>query len=291
MAEFSFQNDVAPYASRFFSEVEADPYLSRNDKAQLQGSLLGGVQDIETQRLQLAEEKERGKLRSLQYNEGVLAFDEAKARRARIEQAAGKRTALKQEAQGIVAGADTPEEKQRKLAALRLANSDTEDPDVRSVFDAAQDALPAARKANFSPEQLARFAAEDVPANVLASGDPYAIGQAISEAARRKETLEARKKEAETNSAARQKLLESELKFAKGEDDIESDWLEPESTIDAELIVNAFGTPEEKQKFADLKNAESDTKRALLVRGVQLRERTKGLAGDKKLKASSITGL
>lgn len=291
MAEFSYEQNIAPFATKFFGEIGSDRFLSAADKAQLQGKLVGGVHEIETQRQKLENERKEGRLRDLQYSEGINAFDEAKARRSRIEQAAAKRGGIKAQAQGILASADPEPVKREKLGLLQLETSDLDDPQVSDIFRAAETALPPAKKSAFSPEQLARFAAEDVPQEVISSGDPFLIGQAISRAAARKEALESRKKELESSTEGKKKLLESDFKFQKGEDDIETEWLDDNSTQEATLVVEAFGTPQEKAKFAALKGAPSDSERALLARNIQLRERLKGLAGSKADRAKSITGL
>ncbi|MCL5460430.1 hypothetical protein M3M33_17460, partial [Loigolactobacillus coryniformis] len=70
------------------------------------------------------------------------------------------------------------------------------------------------------------------------------------------------------------------LKFAKSDETGEdSDWLEPNSTMKATVIVGALGTPEEQARFEKLKGASSDRDRADLIEKIQLREQLKAVRG------------
>jgi hypothetical protein len=98
---------------------------------------------------------------------------------------------------------------------------------------------------------------------------------------------EAKQRMAKGDDEARQlrlRLAQEPLKFAKDETTgTQSDWLEPESTMRAELIIESFGdsvTKEEKERFAALKTAGSDRERADLIEKIQLREQVKALQGS-----------
>lgn len=289
MAEFSFEQDVAPYASKFFAEVGADPRLSNASKNQLQGSLLTGVGEIEKQRLAIQDERQQGRYRSLQIAEGESALEDARRKRARIEQEAGRVQGVRDTVQSIVASPEDPEVKQQRLVQLELDNADLNDPVTRNAFDAGSRLIPAAAKPRFTPAQIASFA-EDVPPDVLARQDPMEIGQYLGFAAQQKEQREVKKAAIKESETERSKLLDRDLEFDEAEDGTEA-WLKPESTQDAEIIVEEFGTPEEQAKFGTLKNAPSDHARALLVQKIQTRERLKKLRGGSNTDRLGFTGL
>jgi hypothetical protein len=127
---------------------------------------------------------------------------------------------------------------------------------------------------------------------ILETGDPVLIGRAAAEIAA---IDEAKEKLAKGDDEARQlrlRLAQEPLKFAKDETTgTQSDWLEPESTQRAELIIESFGdsvTKEEKERFARLKTAGSDRERADLIEKIQLREQVKFLSGGVADKRRSL---
>lgn len=286
--DFSFERDVAPHASRFFAEIGRSP-VSPEAANRLQGTLLGGITDIETQRNKLREERMQGKMRELQYAEGVSALEEARARRQRIENETAKVGAVKEQVTGIIRGTDDPALKRQRLAELEFENSGIDDPSVRRIFDTGREVLPPVRKSDFTPAQIAAFA-EDVPPEVLARQDPVEIGQYVGVAAQRKKDLEDRKKALEDSDDERGKLLERDFEFDKDESDIET-WLKPDSTNNASLVVEVFGSPEEKAQWEKLKTAPSDHARAMLAMRIQNRERLKRVAPTKRDVVKSRYGL
>ena len=79
--DFSFERDIQGYASNYFDTIGNDPRLSPQRKAQLQGTLLGGVEDIQNQRLKLQEERDNGMMRTLKMQGYQSDLEDARAKR------------------------------------------------------------------------------------------------------------------------------------------------------------------------------------------------------------------
>jgi len=279
--EFSFEKNVAPYASKYFDRVSADPNLTGGQKRELQGMLLNGVDEIRQQQVKLQETAMRGRMRDLQYAGGISALEEARARRARMEAATGEVADAQSVVQSIVSSTDSPEEKRRKLGEYKVANAGrlALNPDAGQVFAIGESVLPKTAS-EFTPSQVARFAAQKVPAEVLATGDPMLVGQWAAQIADQEEMdKEARKLREDKSEQAAQmklKLAQESLKFAKDETTgTESEWLEPDSTNKARLIVSALA-PDALERFEKMG---SDRERATFVNNIQLREQINALRG------------
>jgi len=293
-ADFSFEKDVAPYASRYFDRIAANPALSGSQKTELQGMLLGGVDEIRQQQLKLQEDRQQGRMRDLQYATGVSALEEARAKRARMEMASREVGESQFVVQQIMAGMDTPEEKRRKLAEYKIANAAklALNPDAKQVFEIADSSLPKSGIGDLTKSQISRFAEKKVPLEILETGDPVLIGQTAAQIAAIDEAKQKLEKGDEEAKQLRLRLAQEPLKFAKDETTgTQSDWLEPESTMRAELIIESFGdsvTKEDRERFAALKTAGSDRERADLIEKIQLREQVKALRGGVEDKRRSL---
>jgi hypothetical protein len=263
---------------------------------------LKGDAEIREQEMKLREERDQGRMRKLQYESGVNALEEARARRARLSQADAQVKGAHELVKGIVSSNLDPMTKAQKLAEAELENAPiaATNPDVSQVFDLARNAIPQAPEPAITNAQRWSAALKGIPQEVIdeavRTGDRDIIANAMAEIEAQKEIdVEAKRlKLARTSEAEKMKqdLAESPLKFQKGEfEGEESDWLEPESTQKATLIVKALGTPEEQRRFDELKSAGSDRFRADLIEKIQLRERLKMLGGPKRMSASSVTGL
>lgn len=297
--DFSFDRDVAPYASKFFDRIDASSTLSHGAKMHLQGTLLGGVEDIQAQRMKLQEERDQGRQRKLAYESGAFALENARADRSRAEQQESRRAGVSGIAKGILDSADDPETKRQKLARTALDYAD--DKHALETFDIATKALPKEREGGFTPNQIATLTSklgnkvhpDDLP-GVL--GNPVLLGQALAAVAKDEEdTKEAKKLADDKSNEGKQRKLElakMPLKFAKDESGEESGWLEDSSTAIATKVVDALGTPQEKVRFAKLKTAGSDRERAMMAELIQLRHRFDNeRVPDGRKSPSSVTGL
>ena len=287
--EFSYQRDIAPYASRFFSEISSDPRLSQASRTRLQGTLLNGVQDIADTRAKLAAEREKGQMRKLQYASGVEALEDARWKRTQMEQRANQRQALTGTVRQIAMADADPETRRQALAQFALENADqvVGDHETRTLFQIAENAIPQPKEPKgYTPAQLTRLAGK-VPQEILESGDPVAIGQAYASAAEEERIAEEAKK---MDYRQKTELAKMPLKYQKTEPGEEPQWLEPESTQRARAIVLAMGSPEEKAMFEKLDGPEKDRKRKALVTEIQLRHLS-GELSKPAGKAASVGGL
>lgn len=301
-AEFSYDKDVLPYAGRMFDRIGSDRNMTTEQVSRLQSGLLGGVEGIEAQRLKLQEERDMGRKRKLDYEGDVFALEEARARRTRIEQMEQRRAGVTATAKSILDSTDNPETKRQMLARTALDYAD--DREALQTFDIAASALPKEKTGGFTPNQIAgltaklgnKVAPEDLP---FVLSNPVLLGQALAAVAKDEDDTKEAKRLAEDQSDQAQKakleLAKMPLKFAKDESGGESEWLEDGSTAVAAKVVEALGTPAEKERFAKLKTAASDRERALMVELIQLRHRfdTEKVGGGMGLKekASARMGL
>jgi hypothetical protein len=293
--EFSFEQDVAPYASRFFGEIGNDRRLSGAARNQIQGRLLGGLSEIRSQRAELEDQATRGRINRLREIDAVSSLEEAQAKRRRIEMESQKVDGTEKLVRGILDSGASAEEKEAALGEVDVGNARVDDPAIRRITEAARKSLPSSRDTGFTPGQVAALA-ESVPPEILATGDPVLIGQYQGELARQNAEFEEKRKQVAADKKEREKLLDEDFDFDDpAPDDPEGvrKWMTPKSTQVATLIVDQFGTPEEQKRFDELRTAASDIERERLVRSIQtrkLREKYRSATGTetKAEKAKSL---
>ena len=284
---FSYDQDVAPHAGRFFDRIDASSTLSHGAKMRLQGTLLGGMEGIEAQRLKLQEERDQGRARKLDYESGTFRLEQARADRARAEQRESRRTGISSLAKGILDGKGDTETKRQKLARTALDFAD--DKDALGMFDVALNALPEKKDSLLSDAGTMAMILDGVPQEEIAlakqTGDYSRVGELSRRlkvdhdvAVENKRVGMAEDKEARSIKLG---LAKTPLKFTKSPDvpGEDSDWLEDESTSHATAIVQTLGDDAEMQKFLALKGAASDRDRAALVQSIQLRHLQKAAEG------------
>ena len=284
---FSYDQDIAPHASRFFDRIDASTTLSHGAKMRIQGTLLNGMEDIETQRLKLQEERDQGRARKLDYESGTFRLEQARADRARTEAQDSRRAGIAGIARGILDSKDDPETKRQKLARTALDYAD--DDDALKTFGVAEKAIPTKRDSLLSDASELALILDGIPQDELAyakeSGDYSRVGQMSRKLKVDHEAAVENKRIglSQDNEARAVKLglAKTPLKFAKNPDvpGEDSDWLEDESTSHATAIVQTLGDDAEMQKFLALKGAASDRDRAALVQSIQLRHLQKAAEG------------
>lgn len=306
--EFSYASDVAPYASRYFDRVASDPRLSHASKMQLQGTLLNGMEDIQSQRLKLQKERDEGRRSTMALETQSNALEDSRAARARRENDLSQRAGVKGAFNEVLNGEGTPEEKRQRLNQIGMQHSDiiSRDAGVSQAYEFATKALPQEPKGGMTPGQIAAATEKlygSVDPEVLPEilSNPFALGAALSTVAQREKAAEEAKKLREEKSeeaeARKLDLAKLPLKFAKPDPasgETEARWLEPASTERAEKIISVLGTPEEQAQFLRLKSADSDEARAILIEKIQLRHRfdTEGPKTDgAKSRVRSLSGL
>ena len=279
-ADFSYDRDIAPATSRFFNRVEANPNLTHAAKMRLQSSTLGGVEAIETQRLKLQEERDQGRARKLDFEASSMRLEEARAARARAEQSEARRGAVTATAKSILDGEGDAETKRQMLARTALDYAD--DREAQSVFGLAENALPKKKESAITDAQTLAMVLDGIPQEEIIAaketGDYSILGDRMkkiqTDTLAAKEAQKLKEDQSEQAKAQKLELAKMPLKFQKPElDGDEPQWLEDSSTAVATKVVEALGTPEERQRFTKLESAGSDRERAMMVELIQLRHR------------------
>ena len=244
-----YESTIAPSTTRFFDSIQADPRLTSRTKAQLQGTLFSGVQDLEAQRMKMQEERDRAALRQLQYQEGSLSLEEAKTARKRVEDSAAKGAALDADLQSVMDSQDDYETKQAKLAQVKMKYADLSAiPAIRYKLDAVGDAIikPLVRRPDLTPSQQFEMGQSGGDMSRIAAGDYYGAGvaarEAKSAAEAKKLEADAQKEQAAMQERSMHELLTKDIELQKPEEGEQPRWLEPKSHETAKLLVE-FGTP------------------------------------------------
>lgn len=276
MSDF-YTDNIAPSTTRFFSDVQADPRLTSRTKAQLQGTFLAGLQEVEAQRAKLQEERQQSAMRRLQYEQGTLALEDAKMARKRLEDSTAKGAAMDADLSAVLDSADDYETKMANLAKVQMKYSDlTTNPAVRFKLEAAKDAIvkPLPTRPLMTPAQEFQMGQEGV--------DPKDLGGSLFAALGKKSRLaktaeEERKAAAEAEKEADKTLydlLTQDIEFEKSDalpDGAQApQWLKPKSHEVAKMLAQ-FGTPDEKKKFEAAGPANDDVTRANIARDIQRR--------------------
>lgn len=276
-ADFSYENDVSPYTSRLLGQIGSNRDLSADTKLRLQGKLLGNAMEIEKQRLDLESSRTQADLRRLQLSEGQSAIENARLKRIRAEQDASKIGTVKQEVQGILSSGLPYQEKQARITQLQLAYVDNTEPAIQDALKIGASSIPQPKEISAATQlQAGRY---NVPPEVMATGDSFLIGRFVGDAIKKEEeaTLGAKMAQADQKEKKRivqeteDQIIGSELEFVKTEDGEVTDWLAPESTAKVGLLVDAYGSPEDKKLFEQTRTADSDLQRRELFYKIRSR--------------------
>jgi hypothetical protein len=276
--EFSYDRDISPYASRYFDTIGNDPRLSHERKMQLQGSLLGGIEDIQAQRAKMQKEKDEGVLRSLNMREAHSDLEDARARRIQMQKNTEAVGGAKTQVNSILGDQSmSPEQKRQFLAQEELNHPLAGDPTLGKVFDLGREALPKEREKVFTPGQtvgyLSKLAGKVTPEELsLAMQDPVAMSVMVAEAeAMEKEDEEADKLQGRKDADAleiKKSMIRTRFKFGKDEDNMPTGKLDEESERNAELTVRALA-PDKLKDFAALKQSGDHQALVQFVESVQ----------------------
>lgn len=278
--DFSYQRDVAPYVANFFGEVRRDPKLSPEAMDRVQTSVLGGVQGVEAQRLKLKEEQDQNLLRNLSAKQTLLHLDDFRRRRDQEVREAEEVGAVGEEIRGIMSTDEPDYLKFQKLrdATLRNLGTAAANPNVGRMLSTAESLLPPPAKDPLTFAERIRLGMQGVPREILDTRDPDLIGQYAGAVAERQKFEEERERQvreaAEKNDRFRDSLLSKDIKYASNDDPV---WMDDDSKVHARVIVDRWGTPEEKKIFFGPEN--NDHRRMDIVNRVKTRELTKRLTG------------
>ena len=272
-----YDTNIAPAFPRFFGEIQANRDLSPQAKERLQTQVFAGASDINDQRMKLQQDRQNSALNQMRLEQSRLAMEEDAMRRERLRRETERVTDLDTRIKEVVGGEGDPLTKSQKLAELELEFGDlsASSPDVSRRFGIARNALPLAPKPFFSPSQQIEQAAKGVPPEVIASGDPIAIGQWMGASAERDAEIQRRAEEAKSQAAASKTvlmgMLTEDLEFQKGELDTGNTYLTDAAHARAKFFVESFGTEEEKAAFDAAKSPTDDRPRAAIAERIRVR--------------------
>lgn len=316
--DFSYERDVAPYAGRFFGQMQQDTRLSPAARQRLQSGLLSGVTAIESQRMKLQEERDQSVLRRLQMENSMLELEENRSKLERRKQLLQESNNLNSQIDSIVRSNESPLTRKQKLADLQYQYSDliSVDPAIGTKFRAADETIiiPKTTKENLTTTQAIEAAKNKVDPMIIDAvrqgADPTLIGDAIAENVEaerlKKEKDEQVAKDLAASKQRRIQLIDTPLEFEKpretGEDDIFDStgkligtrrWLKPESTNIANQLI-LLGTDEERKAFEKATN--DDEARYRIIEGIKLREQRSllqgglpgGMGAQKKVSAAGL---
>jgi len=290
--DFSYDRDVAPHLSRFFGRVAADPRLSPESQLRLQTEVLSGVNAIEDQRLKLQQQRDQGVLARQRMEMGLLQMDDTRRQIREREARAAKAAQASTEIRSVLGDSTlTPTQKKQRLAESAVGYMTDADTNVRDQFGVAMKALPEDEEEQFTPSQLIEMGASNVPPEVIASGDPTLIGRYMGQAAEaaREQKLKERVmlKQLEGDEQERKRVLTAPMRYADPDDEGRV-YLKDESQVAAKLLVQKYGTPEEREAFAA---QQDDRERARIAMEIQIRNLSAGGQPDKRTAVKSRLGL
>ncbi len=272
-----YDTNIAPAFPRFFGEIQANRDLSPQAKERLQTQVFAGASDINEQRMKLQQDRQNSALNQMRLEQSRLAMEEDAMRRERLRRETEQVTDLDTRIKGVVGGEGDPLTKSQKLAELELEFRDlsASSSDVSRRFDIARKALPLAPKPLFTPSQQIEQAAKGVPPEVIASGDPIAIGQWMGAAAERDAEIQRRadeaKAQADASKTALMDMLTEDLDFQKTDEYSGNAYLTDAAHARAKFLVESFGTDEEKAAFDVAKSPTDDRPRAAIADRIRVR--------------------
>ena len=274
-----YDTNIAPAFPRFFGEIQSNRDLSPQAKERLQTQVFAGASDINDQRMKLQQDRQNSALNQMRLEQSRLALEEDAMRRERLRRETERVADLDTRIKQVVGGEGDALSKSQKLAELELEFGDlsASSPDVSRRFGIARNALPLAPKPLFTPSQQIEQAAMGVPPEVIASGNPIAIGQWMGASAERDAEIQRRADEAKAQASTSNKvlmdMLTGDLEFQKPdpESGTGSTYLTDAAHAQAKFLVESFGTEEEKAAFDAAKSPTDDRPRAAIAERVRVR--------------------
>ena len=177
-AEFDPRRDIDPMANRIFQDIGNARHIKPMEKLAMQSKFLSGVQDVQMQRMKLEGEKRQSMIESLRIQE---MQDSIIANRQR-QQAAANQTVRRTEFSGALKSVlDSDADPITKLGTLdKLAAQDlamiATDTNMVEMYRTAKSMIQLPKVSTLTESQIMESMEKGVPANVIATGDPYLIG-------------------------------------------------------------------------------------------------------------------
>jgi hypothetical protein len=208
MAEFSFEQDVAPYASRYFQRTQANPLLSTARKTQLSDDLLSKLEAVKKEADADVDRSLALEVRRTQLERERLALDDARLEVQQKREAVAAEPRVGSEFESLLDGVDDSNEQTRRLNifAMRNANVISRSPALMAKYKFAAEAIT--KPALTTAQQLAIQQRE---ASEAARAARWEYEQGYEEQ-QDKEAREARqRREARYDQAAIDRMLDVEL--------------------------------------------------------------------------------
>jgi hypothetical protein len=299
--DFSYEQDIAPYASKFFGEVQQSRSLSPQAKQRLQDQVFTGTVELAKLKNDLVQDKDEQVLRRQRIEAGSLDLEEARVRRdMRQRNMAGAGNA-NMELDALVSANVDPTTKKQAYAEWGFKNAGllAADPDLAAKYRLGGSAIPDPPKSMFTvQDQINMFKQlpPEVAQYVLETGDVATLGQALGAIEQTeqqaKEIQRLRRSEDAQSNRILTGILGKPLKTREPlpDEDENALALDEESLVNAKVIVRSLGSPEEQQAF----QAADDRSKLTMVNEIRARElsaiaeRVTGASGPPAVDVSSM---
>lgn len=215
MAEFSYQSDVAPYASNLFRQIQSSPFLSSARSTELSGRLLDTMDAARKRRTEFEKDDLATELARTKLDADRLALDDAREELRLKREATTKAPEALATFESIL-NDPTLDSKQKKanvnLWAMKNADAITRSPLLAAQYRFAAGAAEPDEKPAFTPYQMYQ----------IGRGQEADAQRAEKEVA---EAVEKKRKADEDTLEKRAKALESVINSAtlEAEDALEVD--------------------------------------------------------------------
>lgn len=271
--DFDFNRDIAPHVSNYLGEISRDTRLRPETARRLMSDVITGTNDVEMQRLKLQAEQQNSVLRQIRIEQGQLALQDARRQTRMFEEMDQYARSSAQEINSVMSGQGSTEEKRQKIAAIGINYMGTPaGRAVESQLETAFRALPPERTkgdTELSTSLIQEAVANEIPEDILMSGDKYAIAASIGDAVAKRRRMAEMEKAALEDEKELKSLLSAPVKFVEDPNQIGVKWLDPESHDKLKILVNTVGTPEERQAFY---GTQDDSERARIASDIKVRE-------------------
>jgi len=204
MAEFSYQSDVAPYASNLFRQIQSSPFLSSARSTELSGRLLDTMDAARKRRTEFEKDDLATELARTKLDADRLALDDAREELRLKREATAKAPGVDAAFESIL-NDPTLDSKQKKanvnLWAMKNADAITRSPMLAAKYRFAASAAEPDEKPAFTPYQMYQ----------IGRGQEADAQRAEKEAA---DAVEKKRKADEDTLEKRAKALESVINSA-----------------------------------------------------------------------------
>jgi hypothetical protein len=286
VADFDPRRDIDPMAKKLFTDIGAERHLRPEDKIALQSKLLAGINDVSAQRSKLEAERRQSMMNNLRIEQaqGSLAAMRQRQQTA-VEQTAARAT-FTDAVKGVMSRTDLdPLAKSAEIDRLTTENLGfvAADPDAARAVSTAKSMIPLPKVSTLTEAQIMEAAESGVPAELVATGDPYVIGatKALLDANRKamSEKVEDRKAAQKEKATLLKDLAKDDFRFIPNmersqygiDPNDKTPYLLQGDHTRGRQLASLLLTPEEYKAFDALPDAEKrDEMRKLQIRALTM---------------------